>query len=412
VAAAQSEQALQKMPPTQIASGALVKLVAVSGVNSMPAMRVYNVPNDGSIFVAESHGGSLRIRANGAVDWAGARGPWARFLVEGETADPSVVRLKSVGHAQKGRDVYVEAVSEAFRSTRDVTSDGTRFMLVPAEADEQCDLAERPSTSLSAEQKHSFMRDGVLVLRGLVSQELVEDALRAINSSLAVAQSSDERADLPAVRDLLLKSPVLSAAEQLLGPNIRLKNAGGQVALRYPLSPKDAHRRGAKADESWHVDSMAKQAHMSAFQLLVGVALSAQPEDDCGNLHVWPGEHVTVHDAARRARLHPDAPPADTSAADNGNFWCGERPDLPATSRQQVTLQPGDVVLAHQKMPHSTGLNRSPHIRYQIYFRLSATDFVPAEAPLRGLFEGWHGLKQLEQPRRLQQCGPVEASLS
>ena len=399
--------------PVQIASGALVKLVAVSGANSSHLVRMRSLPNGSTIFVTESQSGSLRIRANGSVDWAGARGPWAQFLVEhvaeqGDASNPRIVHLKSVGHAQQGRDVYLEAVTDIFRSTRHTAGDGTCFTLVPVEDAAQ---RERPSTSLSAEQTSSFMRDGFVVLRGLVSPGLVEDALRAINSSLPVAQALDERGGLPAVHNLLVQSPVLSAAEQLLGLSIGLKNAGGQVALRFPLDPTEAHRRSAKADEQWHIDSMARQAHMSGFQLLVGIALSAQPGDDYGNLHLWPGEHVTIHDAVRRARLHPDAPPADASAADSGNFWCGQRPDLPAAGRLQVRLQPGDVVLAHQKMPHSTGINRSPHIRYQVYFRLSATDFVPAAAPLRGLFDGWHGLAQLERPQPERQCESLEASV-
>lgn len=49
----------------------------------------------------------------------------------------------------------------------------------------------------------------------------------------------------------------------------------------------------------------------------------------------------------------------------------------------------GDVVLAHQKLPHSVGLNRSPHIRYQVYFRLSSREYKPAKAAERGLWDNW-----------------------
>ena len=31
----------------------------------------------------------------------------------------------------------------------------------------------------------------------------------------------------------------------------------------------------------------------------------------------------------------------------------------------------GDIVLAHHKLAHRGGVNHSPHIRYQVYFRLS-----------------------------------------
>ena len=39
---------------------------------------------------------------------------------------------------------------------------------------------------------------------------------------------------------------------------------------------------------------------MSPFDLLLGVALSAQPEDDYGNLALWPASHGLLHEAVGR----------------------------------------------------------------------------------------------------------------
>ena len=36
-----------------------------------------------------------------------------------------------------------------------------------------------------------------------------------------------------------------------------------------------------------------------------------------------------------------------------------------------VLLQPGDAVLCHQKLPHLGAHNYSPHVRYQLYFRIA-----------------------------------------
>jgi len=374
----------------------LVRLAAVDGSSISSPLRVNHRPDGGAgkccTFVTDS-GGALRIRANRGVDTDGQSGPWAQFFVDEEAENRSIFRLRSVGHAQKGRTIFLEATPDAFKSTEISTGSGTRFQVVPASDGAlapsselgQCRVADM---ALSVDQKAAFSRDGFLVVRNAVPQLLVDDALRAINNSLAQPQDSGQ----VAVPELLVNSPALSLAEQLLGPSVSIKNPTGQIALRFPLSPAEARMHGAKGDDQWHIDSMYKMAHMSEFQLLVGVALSAQPDDDFGNLHVWPGRHVTVHDAVRKARQHPDAMPATYTVSDNGNFWCGLRPQLPAAERQQVQLQPGDVVLKHQKLPHSVGLNRSPHIRYQVYFRLSATDFSPTEAPLLGLFHGWHGL--------------------
>ena len=56
-------------------------------------------------------------------------------------------------------------------------------------------------------------------------------------------------------------------------------------------------------------------------------------------------------------------------------------------------LQPGDVVIAHQKLPHRISLNHSPHVRYQIYFRISSSQLTDAvrAAPLGGLWDRFEG---------------------
>ena len=43
-----------------------------------------------------------------------------------------------------------------------------------------------------------------------------------------------------------------------------------------------------------------KKWHMSPFNLLVGIALSDQPDDDHGNLAVAPGAHVEDRRDMRR----------------------------------------------------------------------------------------------------------------
>mmetsp|Transcript_33942 Transcript_33942/g.106753 ORF Transcript_33942/g.106753 Transcript_33942/m.106753 type:complete len:183 (+) Transcript_33942:259-807(+) len=149
--------------------------------------------------------------------------------------------------------------------------------------------------------------------------------------------------------------------------------------------PRHVHHtpRPPKGNDQWHIDGMKKNGHMSPFQLLLGVALSSQRDDDCGNLCVWPTQHAAVAEAVQRAQA---APPAASSPEDE---WLGQRPTLPAEGATQVRLEPGDVVLAHQKLPHSVGLNRSPHIRYQVYFRLSSREYKPAKAAERGLWDNW-----------------------
>lgn len=174
------------------------------------------------------------------------------------------------------------------------------------------------------------------------------------------------------------------------------------MALRFPDVSK------AVAPDQWHIDGMKKHGHMSPFDLLVGVALSAQPHDHCGNLAVWRGSHAPIHAAVKAAREAHEggALPSSGPDYDSQAWWGAFRPSLRGADggdgAVQMHLQPGDVVLAHQKLAHRISPNHSPHIRYQAYFRLSHRTHR-AEAPLRSLWAHFDAVDDTElEPPRLE----------
>merc|ERR1711998_675654 len=98
-----------------------------------------------------------------------------------------------------------------------------------------------------------------------------------------------------------MASPAYGIASQLLGRVSRLNGTNGQVALRFPMQAEKALTKPGKGNWQWHIDG-EKHEHMSSFQMLLGVALSAQADEDCGNLMVWPSKHTSTFDAVKRAR--------------------------------------------------------------------------------------------------------------
>ena len=134
-----------------------------------------------------------------------------------------------------------------------------------------------------------------------------------------------------------------------------------------------------------------KKEHMSPFNLLVGVALSGQPTDNCGNIAVWPRSHRSCHAAAAAARAARADGPTGTDATgtqmDEKDPWAGQRPIL-GEGVKQLHLAPGDVILVHQKLAHRVSPNWSPHVRYQVYFRLSNVLHEP-QATLGTLWDGF-----------------------
>ena len=351
-----------------------------------------------TLFRQHESEGQLRIKPNGAVDVHGFRGPWSRFLVEAvEAADAhGAVRIRSFGHQQRGNTLFLTAAPASDGTLNDFgSSEQPQSFLIVSVTDDDASMPHAsplqpttvPAVALTEEQRASFVSDGFLILRNIIPRERVDDALRAINAQLGLGAVAWEAGPdgqnrlgggiqrSPAIVGLLHASPALCIAQQLLGGNggagaVR-GGASGQVALRFPLPPANVDR-AAKTEEQWHIDGMKVNSHMSPFQLLLGVALSSQPADDCGNLHVWPKMHGHLHEAVQRQRAiraslvagvpHSHAP---------DDVWLGQRPRLENNAALQVQLEPGDVVLAHQKLPHRIGLNRSPHVRYQVYFRLS-----------------------------------------
>ena len=338
---------------------------------------------------------NLRIRNNGQVDFQGGKGQWARFVFEPTSANAdgsAAYFIRSVGHEDQNlRKVYLQAQPDGSFRAGPI---GCPFAIV-GDTMPTAPPPRPPDIILTDSQKAAFMQDGYLIVRGVVSQGLVDDALRVINDQLSKEawQESDQHFGIGKnahVVDLIRASPALGIAEQLLGAVAQVHK--GQVALRFPFPPTKARTKPPKSDNQWHIDGEGQRIDKSGFQLLVGIALSHQPTEECGNLHIWPGHHVTIFEAAQRERALLDSgavSAAQTLGSDD--HWLGQKPHLPPEHRRQVCLNPGDVVMCHQKMPHRIGLNRSPHIRYQVYFRLKAKDYQP-DAPLVDVFHGWHGL--------------------
>lgn len=121
------------------------------------------------------------------------------------------------------------------------------------------------------------------------------------------------------------------------------------------------------------MDGFNKGAH-SPFTLLVGVALSAQTVPRCGELMVHPGAHWQLQGAVRE---HVANGSATFSRMDEGESEAALNPINGGSAKPHlgppvsVLLQPGDAVLCHQKLPHLGAHNYSPHVRYQLYFRIA-----------------------------------------
>ena len=273
------------------------------------------------------------------------------------------------------------------------------------------------NASVTEDQRETFRQHGFVVCPNVVPHDVVHGALRVINASLGRGFTQEQIATFvkktwapevstsPTLLDLLYLSPALALAQSLIGP-VKSVHAG-QIALRHPgvgcVRPEQLDRwlPPSGADEYnrfvpvpdfhrwWHVDGLSDKLASHAgnaaqhvrgvmddtafgrannFTMLLGVFLSAVPDDFFGNLTVFPGSHRVLENVFRQHggaanflanHAHPTALESLRKATE---------PHL--GPHVQVCGQPGDIVMVHYSMAHCVAPNTSSGIRYVVYFRL------------------------------------------
>jgi len=232
---------------------------------------------------------------------------------------------------------------------------------------------------LSAEEAERFYEDGYLVLRAAVlgSHGRAARALREMNLVLAELARvgyekgcvgpgfglvEDKKRDgLNSVRVesrkefAALLGPLRRIIEQLLGGRPEQPKSC-QLAYAPPIGSLGEDFKGrsdSRAGDEYHIDGRGRIPN--GFALLVGVALSSPPPGSCswGALTVFPGSH-------RNTALH--------TAYSKQKSQSGKHMNL--GTPKHVTLERGDVVLAHSLLAHRRSQNWSEEWRYQVYWRL------------------------------------------
>jgi ectoine hydroxylase-related dioxygenase (phytanoyl-CoA dioxygenase family) len=127
--------------------------------------------------------------------------------------------------------------------------------------------------------------------------------------------------------------------------------------------------------KQWHLDGMDKGLY-GPFSLLIGIALSDQTVDNCGNLGVHPGSHHTLAPFLKEYAAVCDHRGLDTSVEEVVQARRMQAVELlqrkPVLGEPvQVHLSKGDVVIALHKLAHLGTPNYSEHVRKMVYFRVS-----------------------------------------
>src|SRR5580704_10029883 len=221
---------------------------------------------------------------------------------------------------------------------------------------------------LNRGQVEEFAGRGFLVVPRVVPPEVVAAAARAIDRLIEREPPGDdvrgpfnyfpEAARAPELAALLMRSRAFGLAEALTGAGTLVAPWQAQVALNISPFP---HRPGMH-----HIDGFppGPDGRPGTFTMLAGVLMSGQRGPDAGNLWVWPGTHLTH--AAYFREHGPDA-----------FFAAGGYPPIRLPEPEQVTGEPGDLLLAHYLLGHNIGGNTSPAVRRAVYYRIKRAGHDP-----------------------------------
>ncbi|MBA2482604.1 MAG: hypothetical protein H0V44_18230 [Planctomycetes bacterium] len=242
------------------------------------------------------------------------------------------------------------------------------------------------AVGLTTDQKRSLHADGFVRVPGVVPDELVGRALRAINHDLGKGIDPAELRAMeaisfcpslcrtPAITDLFERSGARAVVESATGP---LKPVDyGQIAPRWPEALDGAQ---PPKHYSPHIDGIhapdngVPMGTLQNFTALACVLLSDLPTTDAGNFTVWPGSHRVLE---RFYREHTDAALRDYST----------HPGL--GTPQQITGRAGDLIICQFLLGHDVSLNVSPHIRYAVFFRVASTTLTE-ENRLGSVLDPW-----------------------
>ena len=305
---------------------------------------------------------------------------------------------------------------------------------------------------LTLQQQRDIYRDGFVVLPKIIPEEMVNEARREININLSDtrthATGAKTLAEIKTAGEILAATgsekvilnlfnctDVKKTVEAFFGREIKPPE-GAQVAVRFPQEPgEDVNESGYKDKDTpfygWcgHLDGLwnggdripeigkeltphqnhkwysdpsrngcyrtyDQKCNVQNFTALVGIALSDQTIEGCGNLGLLKGAHHRMGEFFQQQRdaggpLGPDGPAWDRehSEAPNGHGLRHYPEQVRAAFREDavqttdgrywpkptlVKVKAGDAVIVHYATPHSVTRVQSPDPRFMVYFRVSA----------------------------------------
>ena len=263
---------------------------------------------------------------------------------------------------------------------------------------------------LTSDQKRRFVQDGFLVIDQGIDHHLVDAAFTTI------AEALPEDVDAPdQLRGVGSRAPEIDAddeigainerlyeyASELVGATLDQPGTGMQLALRYPEALRLAayHDRRPRVG---HLDGFGpgfqQTGQYTGFTIAGTVYFDDVPERG-GGFTVWPGSHWVAANYFEDHALNTPGQGGNLPAIDDEGGW--DRTRFLSDQLRSIELNgnAGTVILWHNKLMHTAGVNQSERIRMAGITRMSRGDKAEiledaADKP----FAYWDGVTGLAVP--------------
>lgn len=237
--------------------------------------------------------------------------------------------------------------------------------------------------ALTIEDKHDFLRDGLIIKRDAVAAPLITRARALIDEWCREAMDpalidqytqrtfAPELGSHPDLLALFTRSGAAQLAAQLCGDFQPVTTVQVQIRLPERAIPT------AQPAKAMHVDGVAcphlDPEELRTFSLLVGVVLSDISDPQDGALRFQPGVHLEMSRWFRdewTSGITDQVPP-----------------EIDAQGGTPLLGKPGDLLLMHHLVPHAVGRNAGTEPRVMAYFRISHIHH--AERRIQALQNPW-----------------------
>lgn len=239
---------------------------------------------------------------------------------------------------------------------------------------------------LDQEQRREFGQQGYLVLEDAIDQELIEEGRELIWNEIPESPDNPEELvgvgsrtpDVPTEEPFMtIKRQLFEFGAELVGDSLVAPDSPHmQLALRYPRELRLSEHLDRKPTHG-HLDGFGpgyKKTGQYSSWMVAGVVYFDDVVSGGGGFTVWPGTHWVAADYFSNHALNTPGYGGPLPAIDDDGGWDRNHTISDQVRSRELNYDAGTVILWHNKIYHTTGVNQSENIRMAGITRFSRED--------------------------------------